>query len=97
MIDAALAEVSRSIVRALAPIIVQKIREDEAMAFGPGTHDDEVTDLRTKTHADGVLLLIVNGSKGSGFAAQLSLELTLNLPAILRDIARQIEERGPDA
>jgi hypothetical protein len=67
------------------------------MAFGPGKYDDELTDVRAKTRAAGALLLIFDGTKGSGFSAQLSLELTLKLPAILRDVARQIEAKGPDA
>lgn len=67
------------------------------MAIGPGKYDDLATELRTKAHADGVLILVVNGARGSGFSAQLSLELTLTLPSILRDMARQLEERKPDA
>jgi hypothetical protein len=53
--------------------------------------------VRREAKADGVLLLIVNGARGSGFSAQLSLDLTLALPTILRDLANQIEARGPDA
>jgi hypothetical protein len=64
------------------------------MALGPGKYDDLATELRMKTGADGVVLVVVNGVKGSGLSAQLSLELTLTLPTMLRDIARQIEERG---
>jgi len=67
------------------------------MALGPGKYDDLAGHARGVAQADGVLLLIINGTRGSGFSAQLSLELTLSLPEILRDIARQIEERGPDA
>jgi len=67
------------------------------MALGPGKYDDLATELRTKTSAEGVVVLVVNGVKGSGLSAQLSLELTLTLPMMLRDIARQIEERGPGA
>jgi hypothetical protein len=66
------------------------------VAFGPGKYDDELTEVRRRTAAAGALLLIFDGIKGSGFSAQLSLELTLTLPAILRDVARQIEEKGPD-
>lgn len=65
------------------------------MAIGPGKYDDVVTDVRTKTQADGVLLVVVNGSRGTGMSAQLSIGMTLSLPTILRDIAAQIEERGP--
>jgi hypothetical protein len=67
------------------------------MAFGPGKYDDELTEVRRQTRAAGALLLIFDGSKGSGFSAQLSAELTVMLPAILRDVARQIEEKGPGA
>jgi hypothetical protein len=67
------------------------------MAFGPGKYDDLTTEIRTRVRADGVLLLVVNGTRGSGFSAQLPLHLTLDLPRVLRDIARQIEEKGPDA
>jgi len=67
------------------------------MAIGPGKYDDIATVVRTQAKAEGVLLLVVNGARGSGFSAQLSLDLTLTLPTILRDLAKQIEERGPDA
>jgi len=68
-----------------------------AMAVGPGKYDDLATEVRMKTGADGVVLLVVDGWKGSGMSAQLSLELTLTLPTILRNIAQQIEDRGPGA
>jgi hypothetical protein len=71
--------------------------EGALMALGPGKYDDLASDVRTKAQARGVLLLVVDGTRGSGFSAQLSLPLTLRLPQILRDIADQIEERGPDA
>jgi hypothetical protein len=70
---------------------------DRLMAFGPGKYDELVTEIRRKAQAAGVLLLVVDGNRGSGFSAQLSLELTLSLPEILRDIAKQIEDSGPDA
>lgn len=64
------------------------------MAFGPGKYDDLATEVRTKAKADGVLLLIVDGTKGSGFSAQLPPLLTAKLPAILRSIADQIDASG---
>jgi hypothetical protein len=67
------------------------------MAFGPGKYDDELTEGRRQVQAEGALLLIIGGTKGSGFSAHLSLELMLRLQAILREVARQIEEKGPDA
>lgn len=67
------------------------------MALGPGKYDDLASHVRGVAEADGVLLLVINGTRGSGFSAQLSLALTLHLPEILRELARQIEARGPDA
>lgn len=67
------------------------------MAIGPGKYDDLASHVRGVAEADGVLVLVINGTQGSGFSAQLSLELTLLLPTILRDLAQQIEERRPNA
>jgi len=67
------------------------------MAFGPGKYDDLATELRIAARADGVLVLVVNGDRGTGFSAQLTPLLTLTLPGILRDIADQIDAKGPAA
>jgi len=67
------------------------------MAFGPGKYDDLASHVRGVAEADGVLLLVINGTRGSGFSAQLPLHLTLSLPEILRDIADQIDQKGPAA
>jgi hypothetical protein len=64
------------------------------MALGPGKYDEETTLLREKTEAKGVVLLIFNGKKGSGFSCQAPLELQLRLPAILREMAEEIEKNG---
>jgi len=65
------------------------------MALGPGKYDDLATEVRKQTRAEGVIVLVFNGTKGSGFSAQLSPDLTLKIPEILRDIATQIDETGP--
>lgn len=65
------------------------------MAMGPGKYDDLATDVRKKAQADGAVVIIVNGNKGNGFSAQLSPELTLTLPSMLRHMADQMEEWGP--
>lgn len=65
------------------------------MAFGPGKYDDLATEARTKAKAEGVVLIIINGHLGGGFSAQLSPMMTLSLPDILRDIAKQIDTKGP--
>jgi hypothetical protein len=64
------------------------------MPLGPGKYDAEVTMVREKLAAEGVILLVFNGNKGGGFSCQLTAELLLHVPAMLRDIAKQIEESG---
>jgi hypothetical protein len=64
------------------------------MAFGPGKYDDLCTDVREKAKAEGVLLIILGGEKGPGFACQASPEITLVLPDILEDVAAQIRRDG---
>jgi len=65
------------------------------MAIGPGQYDDVATTVRTETRAEGVIILVINGRRGSGFSAQLPRALTLAMPAILRDLADQIDAKGP--
>jgi hypothetical protein len=67
------------------------------MAIGPGRYDDVATHVRETTHAEGVILLVIGGDKGSGFSAQLSAIDTLRVPEILRSVADQIEQGGGEA
>ena len=60
--------------------------------LGPGRYDDEVTALRERYHAHGVILIVMGGDRGEGFSMQASLETTLRLPEILEHIAAQIRE-----
>jgi len=65
------------------------------MAIGPGKYDDLCTRVRKQTQArGGVLLIVVDGEQGSGFSAQLTMEQTLLIPQILRDVAERIERDG---
>jgi hypothetical protein len=64
------------------------------VALGPGKYDAEVTELRQRLKADGILLLVVGGDRGSGFCAQLPADVTMRYPEVLRDLAKQIEESG---
>ena len=61
------------------------------MTIGPGKYDDEVTWVRERTHATGVILIVTGGDKGAGFAVQATPEAALDLPAVLRAIASEIE------
>jgi hypothetical protein len=65
------------------------------MANGPGKYDDIATKVRKETEADGVVIVIINGKKGSGFSAQLPAHIRITLPQNLRSIADQIEEGIP--
>jgi NAD(P)H-dependent flavin oxidoreductase YrpB (nitropropane dioxygenase family) len=67
------------------------------MAFDPGKYDDLTTEVRQKAKAAGILLIVFEGTKGSGFSAQVSPVMTLALPAILRQIADEIDAKGPAA
>jgi hypothetical protein len=61
------------------------------MAFGPGKYDDLCTKVRDETHAQGVILIVIQGDKGTGFSCQLPLDVAMRVPEILRDVAGQIE------
>jgi hypothetical protein len=61
------------------------------MSLGPGKYDSFAVSVREATKARGVILIIKEGYLGSGFSCQLSLEDTLAMPRILRDMADQIE------
>ena len=61
------------------------------MTIGPGVYDDEAAWVRERTHAKGVVLIVVGGDRGVGFAVQATPEITLDLPAVLRSIADQID------
>jgi hypothetical protein len=66
------------------------------MSIGPGNYDEEATWVQQRTQAHGVLLMIVAGNKGNGFSIasfdiQATLEITLSLPKLLREMANQVE------
>jgi hypothetical protein len=45
-------------------------------------------------HAAAVLVIVIGGTKGSGFACQATPEITANLPRVLRSVADEIERSG---
>lgn len=53
-------------------------------------YDDLCTHVREETDAEGVVVIVINGERGSGFSCQASPELTAELPMLLEDLARQI-------
>lgn len=60
--------------------------------IGPGKYDELATQAREAAKARGVILILIEGDKGAGFAVQGDFELTLAIPSILRSIADQIEQ-----
>jgi hypothetical protein len=65
------------------------------MTIGPGRYDDQATMVQKATNASGVIVIVIGGDKGEGFACQTTLPVLLNLPAMLRSIADQIEADIP--
>lgn len=67
------------------------------MAVGPGRYDDECTAARALTAAQVCMLIVIGGAKGSGFSVQVAgtdeqnAAVVAKLPALLREMARQIE------
>jgi hypothetical protein len=62
------------------------------MPYAPGKYADEVTALRERYHAHGVVIIVLGGDKGSDFSMQGSLEDTLDMPELLEYIAAHIRE-----
>lgn len=65
--------------------------------IGPGKYDAEATAARKSAEAKGVVLIVAQGNRGSGFSVQAPLDLILGLPGVLRDLADQIEADQPKA
>lgn len=59
--------------------------------IGPGKYDAEASDIMDSTQAAGVVLLVVEGHKGSGFSVHGTLAMLADLPAALRAIADAVE------
>jgi hypothetical protein len=63
------------------------------MPIGPGKYDDFASIVRVQTDALGVVVIVVGGSKGNGFAVQsISSTFTEKIPELLRVMADQIEK-----
>jgi hypothetical protein len=60
--------------------------------IGPGKYDDLATEARERAKATGVILIVIQGEHGSGFSCQANLQVTLELPKMLREMADEIEK-----
>jgi len=59
---------------------------------GPGKYDDLLTVAREGAQAEGAILMIFSGSKGSGFEVQVPPHIIVQIPEILRDMADKLDE-----
>ncbi len=66
------------------------------MAEGGGKYDAYATMVREAAQATGVLVMIIDGVRGSGFCVQGPLVLTAALPMLLREMADTIEKDNAD-
>jgi hypothetical protein len=61
------------------------------MTIGAGKYDEECTQVREATGARGVVMIVFDGSKGSGFSVQTwDMQLLETLPDLLEGVAKQI-------
>ena len=62
------------------------------MPLGPGKYDEHATKVRNETDAAGVILIVIDGKRGSGFSVQASPDFVARLPTLLRAVADGIDE-----
>ena len=78
------------------------------MPLGPGKYDDLATYCMEQTKADAVVVLVIGGNRGHGMsgkerpadfdiAMRPIRELKRKLPAVLRQVARDIEDAPENA
>lgn len=60
------------------------------MTIGRGKYDDLCTIVREEAKADGAVIIVLNGERGSVFSCQCNLQAMADLPDILESMARQI-------
>jgi hypothetical protein len=60
------------------------------MAHGPGKYDPLATYVRESAHAEGVVVIVINGSRGTGFSVQGTANVQAFLPDLLDHVAAQI-------
>ena len=60
------------------------------MAIGPGIYNDVCTQVRIQTQARGVIVIIIDGEKGTGFSCQADLLTMIQLPEMLEHVAEDI-------
>jgi len=59
--------------------------------IGESKYDKECTQVRESTKARAACVIVIEGEKGNGFAVQAPVDVTVQLPQLLRQVADQIE------
>ena len=62
------------------------------MTKGGGKYDAETSELQQRLSAQGVIVMVIGGSKGQGFSVCADLDTMMKLPEMLRFMASQIED-----
>ncbi len=66
------------------------------MPEGPGKYDDLCVDILRKTNAECVLVVVVNGNRGSGFSVNsVNHKIVFEIPEMLEHMAEQIRDSFP--
>jgi hypothetical protein len=60
--------------------------------LGPGKYDDLASALLRSTQAEGIILMVLDGARGSGMSCKLHPDLDAKLPLLLRTLAAMIEK-----
>ena len=58
--------------------------------IGAGKYDDLCTLVRKRAKAQAAIVIVIEGSKGSGFSVQAHGGVALRLPALLEQVARDM-------
>jgi hypothetical protein len=66
--------------------------KEAPMPIGHGKYDVLCTYVREAAKAKSAIVIVFGGEKGDGFSAQLTADLIVKAPKILRDCAQQIED-----
>jgi hypothetical protein len=71
---------------------IPKLISNKKMPTGPGKYDNEASRIREETNAELIILAILGGDKGDGFAIQTTSPAALKrVPDMLRFMADQID------
>jgi pyrroline-5-carboxylate reductase len=62
------------------------------MPIGPGKYDDICEKIREETNAQGIVVAIIEGNKGTGFSCKVEKNLLRFMPSFLKQMAEGMEK-----